>query len=264
MLSAITLRMVQKLSLLHGFEYSTEDENIGLLIAAASAAGVDLGRDFIEKQAAERLVPWLVDRIAVRLGAEVAEKWAGRIFPVVSAGAGATINYYFVRGWGRRAQKHFLARHQSVIGAVVGSGGSRAAELVRSSSRVAVLPSRLRLASPLNFRLMHGTLPRPLTRRNLPVNTIELARYLIGKTLVREFRGTILSGRIVETEAYPWRRRGTRLARAHARQPDSVPQARPRLHLLHLWRALVLQRDQRARGNRRRCAAARHRATRRN
>ncbi len=140
MLSAITLRMVQKLSLLHGFEYSTEDENIGLLIAAASAAGVDLGRDFIEKQAAERLVPWLVDRIAVRLGAEVAEKWAGRIFPVVSAGAGATINYYFVRGWGRRAQKHFLARHQSVIGAVVGSGGSRAAELVRSSSRVAVLP----------------------------------------------------------------------------------------------------------------------------
>ncbi len=50
---------------------------------------------------------------------------------------------------------------------------------------------------------MHGTLPRPLTRRNLPVDTIELARYLIGKTLVREFRGTILSGRIVETEAYP-------------------------------------------------------------
>jgi hypothetical protein len=141
-LSAITLRMVQKLSLLHGFEYSTEDENVELLIAAASAAGVDLGRDFIEKQAAERLVPWLVDRIAVRLGAEVAEKWAGRIFPVVSAGAGATINYYFVRGWGRRAQKHFLARHHSVIGSVAGSTTGRRPELVRSSARVLALPPR--------------------------------------------------------------------------------------------------------------------------
>jgi len=117
-LSAITLRMIQRLSLLYGFEYSTEDENAQLLIAAASAAGVDLGRDFIEKRAAEKMVPWLADKIAMRLGAEIAEKWAGRIFPVVSAGAGATINYYFVRGWGRRAQKHFLARHLAAASSV--------------------------------------------------------------------------------------------------------------------------------------------------
>ncbi len=114
-LSAITLRMLQKLSLLYGFDYTTEDEAVGLWIAAASAAGLDLGRDFFEKQAVERLVPRIVDRIAVKVGAEIAEKWAARIVPVLSAGAGGAINYYFVRAWGRRAQRHFLARHNSVI-----------------------------------------------------------------------------------------------------------------------------------------------------
>ncbi|MDR3720682.1 MAG: EcsC family protein, partial [Candidatus Acidoferrales bacterium] len=114
-LSAITLRMLQKLSLLYGFEYSTEEETVNLWIAAASAAGLDLGRDFLEKQAVERLVPRIIDRIAVKVGAEVAEKWAGRIVPVLSAGAAGALNYYFVRAWGRRAQKHFLARHLSVL-----------------------------------------------------------------------------------------------------------------------------------------------------
>lgn len=42
-----------------------------------------------------------------------------------------------------------------------------------------------------------------LTRRALPSGTVALARYLIGKTLVREMRGRRLAGRIVETEAYP-------------------------------------------------------------
>jgi uncharacterized protein (DUF697 family) len=115
-LAAITLRMLQKLSLLYGFEYATEEEAIGLWIAAASAAGVDLGRDFLEKQAMEKIVPRVIDQMAVKVGADVAEKWVGRIVPLLSAGAAGTINYYFVRSWGRRAQKHFLARHNAVAG----------------------------------------------------------------------------------------------------------------------------------------------------
>ncbi len=42
-----------------------------------------------------------------------------------------------------------------------------------------------------------------LRRADLPVGTMELARYLIGKTLVHEFPTATLSGVIVETEAYP-------------------------------------------------------------
>ncbi|MGH9715645.1 MAG: EcsC family protein [Candidatus Acidiferrales bacterium] len=113
-LATITLRTLQKLSLLHGFEYSTEADNIQLWIAAATAAGVDLGRDFLGKQAAEQLVPRIIDRIAMRVGEDVAEKWAGRLIPVVGMAAGAAINYYFVRAWGRRAQAHFAKRHRAV------------------------------------------------------------------------------------------------------------------------------------------------------
>jgi DNA-3-methyladenine glycosylase len=44
---------------------------------------------------------------------------------------------------------------------------------------------------------------KPLRRADLPHGTIELARFLIGKTLVHELPAARLSGVIVETEAYP-------------------------------------------------------------
>jgi DNA-3-methyladenine glycosylase len=42
----------------------------------------------------------------------------------------------------------------------------------------------------------------PLARAGLPIDTASLARYLIGKLLVRVLPEGIVSGRIVETEAY--------------------------------------------------------------
>jgi DNA-3-methyladenine glycosylase len=42
-----------------------------------------------------------------------------------------------------------------------------------------------------------------LSRASLPSNAAELARYLVGKTIVRKIGRNRISGRIVETEAYP-------------------------------------------------------------
>jgi DNA-3-methyladenine glycosylase len=44
---------------------------------------------------------------------------------------------------------------------------------------------------------------RRLRRTELPVDTVRLASYLIGKVVVHDVAGGRLSGRIVETEAYP-------------------------------------------------------------
>lgn len=113
-LSSITLRLLQKLSLLYGFEYTTEEDAVELWLAAATAAGIDLGRDILEKQGIARIVPFLMERVAARVGEEIAEKWTARLIPLLSAGAGGALNYYFVRGWGRRAQHHFERRHAIV------------------------------------------------------------------------------------------------------------------------------------------------------
>jgi DNA-3-methyladenine glycosylase len=44
---------------------------------------------------------------------------------------------------------------------------------------------------------------RGLRRAELPVDTVKLACYLIGKVVVHDIAAGRLSGRIVETEAYP-------------------------------------------------------------
>jgi DNA-3-methyladenine glycosylase len=48
----------------------------------------------------------------------------------------------------------------------------------------------------------HKDRHRPLVRAKLPIDTTSLARYLIGKIVVRKLPEGIVSGRIVETEAY--------------------------------------------------------------
>jgi len=110
-LGGITWRMIQKLSLIHGFEYASEDDKADLLLAAASAAGVDMGKDLVRKQVIERFVPRIVERIAIQAGGEIAENGLARLVPVLGSVMGGTLNYYFVRGWGRRAQRHFRERH---------------------------------------------------------------------------------------------------------------------------------------------------------
>jgi hypothetical protein len=110
-LSAITMRTIQKLSLLYGFQFNTDDEIAELWIAAASAAGLDVSREFVEKEVVQRFVPRVIERIAAKASTEVVEKWAGRVIPLASSVIGAGLNYWFVRAWGERAQAHFRERH---------------------------------------------------------------------------------------------------------------------------------------------------------
>ncbi|MDP9161668.1 MAG: EcsC family protein [Acidobacteriota bacterium] len=113
-LTGITLRTVQKLSLLYGFQYNTDEETAELWIAAASAAGVDISRDLLEKSVINKFVPRVIQRIAVQASREVVEKWSGRLVPLLSSVIGAGLNYYFVRAWGERARTHFRNRHLEV------------------------------------------------------------------------------------------------------------------------------------------------------
>jgi hypothetical protein len=110
-LSAITMRTIQKLSLIYGFEMNTDDEIAELWIAAASAAGVDISRELVEKEVVNRFVPKVIQRIAARASTEVVEKWAGRLIPIASSVIGCALNYYFVRTWGKRALTHFRKKH---------------------------------------------------------------------------------------------------------------------------------------------------------
>ncbi len=113
-LAGITLRMIQKLSLLYGFPYDTEEEEAELWIAAASAAGVDISREVMEKQLVSRFVPRAIQAIAVSASADIVEKWSARMIPILSSAIGAGLNYYFVKLWGERAIGHLRRKHLQV------------------------------------------------------------------------------------------------------------------------------------------------------
>src|SRR5258707_4257192 len=110
-LSAITMRTIQKLSVLYGCEFNTDDEIAELWVAAASAAGVDISRELLEREVVNKFVPKVIQRIAAKASVEVVEKWAGCVIPLASAAIGASLNYWFVRAWGERAKAHFRQRH---------------------------------------------------------------------------------------------------------------------------------------------------------
>lgn len=110
-LTAITLRLIQRLCLLYGFETRGQDEQVTLWLAAATATGVDYGKDLVEKQMFERLAPRIAQRLALKLGEETAEKWVGRMIPVASSAIGGLLNFSFVRTWGRRVQRNLREKH---------------------------------------------------------------------------------------------------------------------------------------------------------
>lgn len=111
LLTVITLRLIQRLSLLYGFESREPDARLEMWKAAAAAAGIDYGKDLVEKQMLEKIAPLIARRMAVKLGQETAEKWAGRLIPFASSAIGGAVNFSFVRGWGRRVQRQLRVRH---------------------------------------------------------------------------------------------------------------------------------------------------------
>ena len=110
-LTIITLRLIQRLCLLYGFEENEQERRIQMWLAAAAATGIDFSKDLAEKQLIERLAPRLASRLAIRIGEESAEKWIGRIVPLASSAIGGALNYSFVKSWGRRVQRHLREGH---------------------------------------------------------------------------------------------------------------------------------------------------------
>ena len=111
LLTIITLRLIQRLTLLYGFEAQGDDDRRELWLAAAAATGIDFGKELAEKQMLEKLWPRVAERLALKFGEEAAEKWVGRLIPVASSVIGGTLNFAFVRSWGRRAHRNLRARH---------------------------------------------------------------------------------------------------------------------------------------------------------
>jgi EcsC protein family len=110
LLTIITLRLIQRLCLLYGFDFRSEEQKRELWLAAAAATGIDFGKDLAEKGLVEKIAPMIVERLAVRLGAEAAEKWVARMIPLFSSAICGGLNFAFVRGWGRRVQRNLHAQ----------------------------------------------------------------------------------------------------------------------------------------------------------
>jgi len=131
LLTLITLRLIQKLCLLYGFEENGSEGRTQMWMAAATAAGVDFSKDLAEKQMIEKLAPRIAGRLAVRIGEESAEKWVGRMVPLASSAIGGALNYSFVKAWGRRVQRELRKKHLAERAAAAINNPSLGPALVR-------------------------------------------------------------------------------------------------------------------------------------
>jgi hypothetical protein len=145
LLTLITLRLIQRLCLLYGLDYRNEEQKQELWLAAAAATGIDLGKDLAEKGLVEKLAPFIMERLAVRIGAEAAEKWVARLIPLASSAICGGLNFGFVRAWGRRVQKNlhtqFLTNPSFNVPPVYTERASRGAALAPLQDRVRILPA---------------------------------------------------------------------------------------------------------------------------
>src|SRR5216117_2571656 len=91
-LTIITLRLIQRLALLYGFEARDGDQRIEMWKAAAAASGIDYGKDLAGKQVCEKVAPRVARLLAAKLGTETAEKWVGRMVPLASSVIGGALN----------------------------------------------------------------------------------------------------------------------------------------------------------------------------
>jgi hypothetical protein len=130
-LTVITLRLIQRLCLLYGFEGNGDERRVQMWMAAAGAAGVDLGKDLAEKQMIEKLAPRIATRLAVHLGEDSAEKWVGRLVPLASSAIGGALNYTFVRSWGRRVHRHLREKHLAARAAAAANATALRPAIVR-------------------------------------------------------------------------------------------------------------------------------------
>ena len=105
------MRMVQKLSLIYGFEYNTDEEVAELWIAAATAAGVDMSKELLERTVLKSFAERVIGRIAERFSAEFAEKAVARAVPDSQLGRGSGAELLLCTRLGRARLAHFRQRH---------------------------------------------------------------------------------------------------------------------------------------------------------
>jgi uncharacterized protein (DUF697 family) len=110
-LSAIMMRLTQRLCLVYGIENHENQERHEMWKAAAAAAGIDFGKGLAEKHVLRKFAPQVAERLVSRANAEVAKRWAARLVPIASSALGGAINFSLVRTWGWRLQRDLRARY---------------------------------------------------------------------------------------------------------------------------------------------------------
>ena len=99
-LSGMTLRTVQKLSLIYGFEFDRRGDR-GTVDRRRQRGRGGISRELLEKEVVDRFVPRVIQRIAAQASKEVVEKWSGRVIPLVSSVIGGGLELLFRACLGR-------------------------------------------------------------------------------------------------------------------------------------------------------------------